>query len=33
MPKEYFKGPSVEDRAYLPAVKVKGGTTVYLAVV
>ncbi len=31
MPREYFKGTAEEDRAYSPAVKVSGGTTVYLA--
>lgn len=31
MPREYFKGEAEEDRAYSPAIKVTGGTTVYLA--
>ena len=31
MPREYFKGTAEEDRAYSPAIKVNGGTTVYLA--
>lgn len=31
MPREYFKGEAEEDRAYSPAIKVSGGTTVYLA--
>ncbi len=31
MPREYFKGTAEEDRAYSPAIKVTGGTTVYLA--
>ena len=31
MAREYFKGPAEEDRAYSPAVKVTGGTTIYLA--
>ena len=31
MPREYFKGTNEEDRSYSPAVKVSGGTTVYLA--
>ena len=31
MGKEYFKGDAEEGRAYSPAVKVSGGTTVYLA--
>ena len=31
MPREYFKGTAEEDRAYSPAVKVTGGTTIYLA--
>jgi len=31
MQREYFKGTAEEDRAYSPAVKVTGGTTVYLA--
>ena len=31
MPREYFKGTAEEDRAYSPAIKVIGGTTVYLA--
>lgn len=31
MPREYFKGPAEEDRAYSLAVKVTGGTTIYLA--
>ena len=31
MPREYFKGTAEEDRAYSPAIKVAGGTTVYLA--
>ncbi len=31
MPREYFKGDAEEDRAYSPAIKVTGGTTVYLA--
>ena len=31
MPREYFKGTAEEDRAYSPAIKVSGGTTVYLA--
>ena len=31
MSREYFKGEREEQRAYSRAVKVKGGTTVYLA--
>ena len=31
MPREYFKGTAEEDRAYSPAIKTTGGTTVYLA--
>ena len=31
MPREYFKGDAEEGRAYSPAIKVAGGTTVYLA--
>ncbi len=31
MPREYFKGTAEEDRAYSPAIKVSGGTTIYLA--
>jgi 2-iminobutanoate/2-iminopropanoate deaminase len=31
MPREYFKGTAEEERAYSPAVKVTGGTTIYLA--
>ena len=31
MPREYFKGTAEEDRAYSLAIKVSGGTTVYLA--
>ena len=31
MSREYFKGESEETRTYSRAVKVKGGTTVYLA--
>src|SRR2546428_10070416 len=31
MTREYFKGEREEQRAYSRAVKVKGGTTVYLA--
>ena len=31
MPREYFKGTAEEERAYSPAIKVTGGTTVYLA--
>lgn len=31
MPREYFKGDAEEARAYSPAIKVTGGTTVYLA--
>lgn len=31
MPREYFKGNAEEDRAYSPAIKTTGGTTVYLA--
>ena len=31
MPREYFKGTTEEERAYSPAIKVNGGTTVYLA--
>ena len=31
MSREYFKGPREEQRAYSRAVKVRGGTTVYLA--
>ena len=31
MGREYFKGEVEEGRAYSPAVKVTGGTTVYLA--
>ena len=31
MPREYFKGPLAEERGYSQAVKLKGGTTVYLA--
>ena len=31
MSREYFKGTNEDDRSYSPAVKVTGGTTVYLA--
>ncbi len=31
MPREYFKGTTEEERAYSPAIKVNGGTTIYLA--
>ena len=31
MPREYYKGTTEEERSYSPAVKVTGGTTVYLA--
>ena len=31
MSREYFKGPAEEDRAYSQAIKVAGGTTIYLA--
>ena len=31
MSREYFKGEREEQRAYSRAVKVRGGTTVYLA--
>jgi 2-iminobutanoate/2-iminopropanoate deaminase len=31
MPREYFKGAAEEERAYSPAIKVTGGTTIYLA--
>lgn len=31
MSREYFRGAAEEDRAYSPAIKVTGGTTVYLA--
>ena len=31
MPREYFKGTAEEERAYSPAIKVTGGTTIYLA--
>ena len=31
MSREYFKGQREEQRAYSRAVKVQGGTTVYLA--
>lgn len=31
MPREYYKGNAEEDRSYSPAIKVTGGTTVYLA--
>ena len=31
MTREYFKGTAEEDRSYSPAVKVSGGTMVYLA--
>lgn len=31
MAREYFKGTAEEDRAYSPAVKVTGGTAIYLA--
>ena len=31
MAKEHFKGTIEEQRSYSPAVKVKGGTTIYLA--
>ena len=31
MPREYYKGTGEEERSYSPAVKVTGGTTVYLA--
>ncbi len=31
MPREYFKGGTEEERAYSPAIKVNGGTTIYLA--
>ena len=31
MPREYFKGTAEEERAYSPAIKVTGGTPIYLA--
>ena len=31
MPREYFKGTAEEERAYSPAIKVTGGTTINLA--
>ena len=31
MPREYYKGTAEEDRSYSTAIKVTGGTTVYLA--
>ncbi len=31
MSREYFRGSAQEERSYSPAVKVTGGTTVYLA--
>ena len=31
MPREYYKGTAEEERSYSPAVKVTGGTTIYLA--
>ncbi len=31
MLREYFKGAREEERAYSPAIKVSGGTTIYLA--
>ena len=31
MPREYFRGEREETRSYSRAVKVKGGTTIYLA--
>ena len=31
MPREYFKGTAEDDRSYSPAVKVTGGTTIFLA--
>ena len=31
MLREYFKGGPEEERAYSPAIKVNGGTTIYLA--
>ncbi len=31
MPREYFKGTAEEERAYSPAIKVTGGTSIYLA--
>ena len=31
MAKEHLKGTAEEQRSYSPAVKVKGGTTIYLA--
>ena len=31
MEKEFFKGEAEEDRAYSPAVKTTGGTTIFLA--
>ena len=31
MPREYFKGAAEEERAYSPAIKTTGGTTIYLA--
>ena len=31
MAREYYKGTNEEERSYSPAVKVTGGTTVYLA--
>ena len=31
MPREYFMGTAEEERAYSPAIKVTGGTTIYLA--
>ena len=31
MPREYYKGTAEEERSYSTAIKVTGGTTVYLA--
>ena len=31
MPREYYKGAAEEERSYSTAIKVTGGTTVYLA--
>ena len=31
MAREYFKGTAEDDRSYSPAIKVSGGTTIYLA--
>jgi enamine deaminase RidA (YjgF/YER057c/UK114 family) len=31
MAREYYKGTTEEERSYSPAVKVTGGTTIYLA--